>query len=133
MSALRPTPETRGRLGGLLGGEDKVDPVVRKYHDELQQMRTTKLSDRPPATGNAEFWVLLGTASNGASVDKVKFISGEEKLRTLEGALQHLRYSINFPDDTPAKILRRGALSCSQEAGNCTFVMMLPDDVRSVN
>ncbi len=133
MSALRPAPETRGRLRGLLGGEDKVDPVVRKYHDELQQMRTTKLTDPPPATGNAEFWVLLGTASNGASVDKVKFISGEEKLRTLEGALQHLRYSINFPDDTPAKILRRGALTCSQQAGNCTFVLMLPDDVRSIN
>jgi Flp pilus assembly protein TadD len=133
MSGLRPIPETRGRLGGLLGGDDKVDPLVKKYHDELQQMRTTKLNEKPPATGNAEFWVLLGTSSNGASVDKVKFISGEEKLRTLEGALQHLKYTTNFPDDTPAKILRRGALTCSQDAGNCTFVLMLPDDVRTVN
>jgi Flp pilus assembly protein TadD len=133
LSGLRPIPETRGRLGGLLGGEDKVDPVVKKYHDELQQMRTTKLNDKPPATGNAEFWVLLGTSSNGASVDKVKFITGEEKLRTLEGALQHLKYSINFPDETPAKILRRGQLACSQDAANCTFVLMLPDDVRTVN
>ncbi len=133
LSGLRPIPETRGRLGGLLGGEDKVDPVVKKYHDELQQMRTTKLNEKPPATGGAEFWVLLGTNSNGAAVDKVKFISGEEKLRVLEGALQHLKYSINFPDETPAKILRRGTLSCTQEAGGCTFVLMLPDDVRTVN
>jgi Flp pilus assembly protein TadD len=133
MSGLRPIPETRDRLGGLLGGDDKVDPVVKKYHDELQQMRTTQLNEKPPATGNAEFWVLLGTSSSGASVDKVKFISGEEKLRTLEGALQQLKYSVNFPDDTPAKILRRGTLSCSQDAGNCTFVLMLPDDVRTVN
>jgi hypothetical protein len=94
-------------------------------------MRTTKLNDKPPAAGNAEFWVLLGTNSNGAAVDKVKFISGEEKLRTLEGALQHLKYTISFPDDTPAKILRRGTLSCAQDA--CTFVLMLPDDVRTVN
>jgi len=131
LSGLRPVPETRGRLGGLLGGDDKVDPVVRKYHDELQQMRTTRLNDKPPAAGNAEFWVLLGTNNNGATVDKVKFISGEEKLRTLEGALQHLKYTINFPDDTPAKILRRGTLSCAQDG--CTFVLMLPDDVRTVN
>jgi hypothetical protein len=96
-------------------------------------MRTTKLNEKPPAAGSAEFWVLLGTNSDGADVDKVKFISGEEKLRVLEGALQHLKYSINFPDDTPAKILRRGALSCTLEAGNCTFVLMLPDDVRTVN
>lgn len=133
LSGLRPIPETRGRLGGLLGGEEKVDPVVRKYHDDLQQMRTTKLNDKPPANGSAEFWVLLGTNSSGASVDRVKFISGEEKLRTLEGALQHLKYTINFPDETPAKILRRGVLSCTQEAGGCTFVLMLPDDVRTVN
>jgi hypothetical protein len=51
----------------------------------------------------------------------------------LEGALQHLKYTISFPDDTPAKILRRGVLSCPQAAGNCTFVLMLPDDVRTVN
>jgi Flp pilus assembly protein TadD len=133
MSGLRPIPETRGRLGGLLGGDDKVDPVVKKYHDDLQQMRTTKLNDKPPASGSAEFWVLLGTSANGAAVDKVKFISGEEKLRVLEGALQHLKYTISFPDDTPAKILRRGVLSCPQAAGNCTFVLMLPDDVRTVN
>jgi tetratricopeptide (TPR) repeat protein/transglutaminase-like putative cysteine protease len=133
MSGLRPIPETRGRLGGLLGGDDKVDPVVKKYHDDLQQMRTTKLNDKPPAAGSAEFWVLLGTSANGAAVDKVKFISGEEKLRVLEGALQQLKYTISFPDDTPAKILRRGVLSCPQAAGNCTFVLMLPDDVRTVN
>jgi tetratricopeptide (TPR) repeat protein len=133
LSGLRPIPETRGRLGGLLGGDDKVDPVVTKHRDELQEMRTTKLSERPPLTGSAEFWVLLGTTSKGASVDRVKFVSGEEKLRALEESLQHLKFSLNFPDDTPAKILRRGVLSCSQAAGDCMFVLMLPDDVRSIN
>jgi tetratricopeptide (TPR) repeat protein len=133
MSGLRPIPETRGRLGGLLGGDDKVDPVVTKHHDELQEMRTTELKEKPPLAGSAEFWVLLGTTNNGASVDRVKFVSGEEKLRSLEETLQHLKFSLNFPDDTPAKILRRGVLSCSPAAGNCTFVLMLPDDVRSIN
>jgi tetratricopeptide (TPR) repeat protein len=133
MNGLRPIPETRGRLSGLVGGPDKVDAVVSKHHDELQQMRTTQLKDPPPQTGNAEFWVLLGTTRNGASVESVKFVSGEEKLRSLEAALQRLKFNVNFPDDTPAKILRRGTLSCSQAAGNCTFVLMLPDDVRSIN
>jgi tetratricopeptide (TPR) repeat protein len=133
LSGLRPTPETRGRLGSLLGGQDKVDPVVTMHRDELQEMCTTKLKEPPLLTGSAEFWVLLGAANNGASVDKVKFVSGEEKLRGLEETLQHLKFSLNFPDDTPAKILRRGVLSCSQAAGNCTFVLMLPDDVRSIN
>ena len=40
-----------------------------------------------------------------------------------------------LPEDREAlrRQKRRGVLSCSQEAGNCTFVLMLPDDVRSVN
>ena len=133
LTGLRPIPETRGRLGGLVGGADKVDGVVNKHRDELQQMRTTQLKDPAPLTGNADFWVLLGTSKNGASVESVKFASGEEKLRSLEAALQHLKFNVNFPDDTPAKILRRGNLSCSQAAGNCSFVLMLPDDVRSIN
>jgi tetratricopeptide (TPR) repeat protein len=133
MNGLRPIPETRGRLSGLVGGTDKVDAVVQKHRDDLQQMRTTQLKDPPPLTGNADFWVLLGTGKNGATVESVKFVSGEEKLRSLEAALQHLKFNVNFPDDTPAKILRRGNLSCSQPAGNCSFVLMLPDDVRSIN
>jgi tetratricopeptide (TPR) repeat protein len=133
MNGLRPIPETRGRLSGLVGGAEKVDAVVQKHRDELQQMRTTQLKDPPPLTGNADFWVLLGTNKNGATVESVKFVSGEEKLRSLEAALQHLQFNVNFPDDTPAKILRRGNLSCSQAAGNCSFVLMLPDDVRSIN
>jgi tetratricopeptide (TPR) repeat protein len=133
LNGLRPIPETRGRLSGLVGGADKVDAVVNKHRDELQQMRTIQLQEPPPLTGTAEFWVLLGTSSNGASVDTVKFVSGEEKLRTLETALQHLKFNVNFPDDTPAKILRRGVLSCSTTAHNCNFVLMLPDDVRTIN
>jgi tetratricopeptide (TPR) repeat protein len=133
MNGLRPIPETRGRLSGLVGGADKVDAIVQKHRDDLQQMRTTQLKDPPPVTGNADFWVLLGTSKTGATVDSVKFVSGEEKLRSLEAGLQHLKFNVNFPDDTPAKILRRGNLACSQAAGNCSFVLMLPDDVRSIN
>jgi tetratricopeptide (TPR) repeat protein len=132
MNGLRPIPETRGRLSSLVGGADKVDAMVQRHRDDLQLMRTTQLKDPAPATGNADFWVLLGTSKNGATVDSVKFVSGEEKLRSLEAALQHLKFNVNFPDETPAKILRRGNLTCSQ-VGNCTFVLMLPDDVRSIN
>ena len=133
MNGLRPIPETRGRLGSLLGGEDKVAATVAKYHDELQDMRTVKLKDRPALTGSAEYFVLLGAATSGVSVDGAKFVSGEEKLRTLDDALHHLKLSLNFPDDTPTKILRRGVLSCSQATSNCMFVLMLPDDVRTVD
>jgi len=133
MNGLRPIPETRGRLGSLLGGEDRVAATIAKYRDELQDMRTVKLKERPALTGSAEYFVLLGAATSGVSVDGAKFVRGEEKLRTLDDALHHLKLSLNFPDDTPTKILRRGVLSCSQATSNCRFVLMLPDDVRSID
>ena len=36
-------------------------------------------------------------------------------------------------DDTPVKVLRRGTLSCSATTGKCSFLLTLPDDVRTVD
>jgi hypothetical protein len=44
-----------------------------------------------------------------------------------------VKFAMNFPDDTPTKILRRGVLSCSQANSQCTYVLMLPDDVRTID
>ena len=134
LSGLRPTPETRGRLAHLLGGDDKVDSVVKTHKAELQANRTLTLKDHPTLTGNAESFVLLGEGTGGgAAVDGVKFVSGEEKLRGLDDTLRHVKFAMNFPDDTPTKILRRGVLSCSQANSQCTYVLMLPDDVRTID
>ena len=134
LSALRPTPETRGRLAALVGGEAKVDTTVAKYKDELQQARTIDLGKVAKLTGSAEFFILLSRgASSAATVEGVKFVSGEEKLKSFSDALRTADYHLTFPDDTPVKILRRGILSCPATTGNCTFVLMLPDDVRTVD
>jgi hypothetical protein len=66
-------------------------------------------------------------------VEAVKFTSGDEKLKVFTDALRTAEYRLSFPDDTPVKILRRGILSCSTAAGTCTFVLILPDDVRTVD
>jgi len=133
MNGLRPVPETKGRLGGLLGGNDKIDNAVNQHREDAQKLRTTELKASAPVSGSAEFWVLMGASEHGMTVDNVKFISGEEKLRAMEESLRHLKYDLAFPDVTPTKILRRGVLSCGQGSAKCTFVLMLPDDVRSVN
>jgi tetratricopeptide (TPR) repeat protein len=133
MSGLRPAPETRGRLATLAGGDAKADAVVAKYRDDLQHLRTIDLG-KAKETGNADFFILLsGGAGSVAKVDGVKFVSGDEKLKSFTEALRTADYHLTFPDDTPLKILRRGILSCSTAAGKCTFVLMLPDDVRTVD
>jgi tetratricopeptide (TPR) repeat protein len=134
MNGLRPIPETRGRLASLAGGDAKVDSVVAAHKNRLQNLRTVELGKVAKESGNAEFFVLLGAGPNSkARVDSLKFLSGDEKLKSLSDALRTADYHLTFPDDTPVKVFRRGILSCSTTTGNCEFVLILPDDVRSVD
>jgi tetratricopeptide (TPR) repeat protein/transglutaminase-like putative cysteine protease len=148
LSGLRPIPETRDRLASLAGGNAKVDATVAKYKEELQKLRTIDLGKVAKETGSAEFFVLLSRGpghsdsghpdsvrgeSSAATVEAVKFAGGDEKLKVFTEALRTAEYRLSFPDDTPVKILRRGILTCSTATGTCTFVLMLPDDVRSVD
>jgi tetratricopeptide (TPR) repeat protein len=134
LSALRPDPETRGRLASLTGGDAKVDATVAKYKEDLQQLRTIDLGKVAKENGSADFFVLLSRGKgSAATVEAVKFASGDEKLKVFTDALRTAEYRVTFPDDTPVKILRRGILSCSTATGTCTFVLMLPDDVRTVD
>ena len=132
MNGLRPIPETRGRLSTLTG-DAKVDATVAGYKDELERQRTVDLG-KATLTGNADFFVLLnGGTGEVARADAVKFVSGDEKLKSYTDALRTADYHLTFPDDTPVKVLRRGTLTCSIASGSCKFIMTLPDDVRTVD
>jgi len=134
LSGLRPIPETRDRLSSLAGSSTKADATAAKYKDELQQARTIDLGKVAKETGSAEFFVLLSRGKGtDATVEAVKFASGDEKLKVFTDALRTAEYRLSFPDDTPVKILRRGVLSCSTATGSCAFVLILPDDVRTAD
>jgi tetratricopeptide (TPR) repeat protein len=132
MSGLRPAPETRAHLAALVG-DAKVDATVAKYRDQLQVTRTIPLGKVAKETGSAEFFLMLVASKDGTTVDSVKFISGDEKLKVFSEALRSAKIDMRFPDDTPTKIPRRGVLGCSKTTGDCSFVMLLPEDVRSVD
>ena len=133
MNGLRPAPETRGRLASLAGGDAKADAAVAHYKDELQHLSTIELG-KATQTGNADFFILLsGGGGAGTKVDAVKFVSGDEKLKSYTEALKTADYHLTFPDDTPVKVFRRGTVSCAIATGKCEFALTLPDDVRTVD
>jgi tetratricopeptide (TPR) repeat protein/transglutaminase-like putative cysteine protease len=132
-SGLRPTPETRTRLAALSGGEGKVKSIDEKYRDEIQNQRTLPLGKVAKETGSAEFFLMFSKGASGTTVDDVKFVSGDENLKSFTETLRNAKYGFEFPDDTPTKIFRRGILHCSKATSDCRFVMMLPEDVVSVN
>jgi len=147
LAGLRPIPETQERIDALtkndvkkLDGkksdpknEAKLKDPDRNAKEALQSQRTIDLG-KAEETGSAEFFILLsGGASTPTKAVAVRYVSGDEKLKLFSEAIRTADYHVTFPDDTPVKILRRGILSCSTATGNCTFVLMLPDDVRTVD
>lgn len=132
LNARRPEPETRTRLAALLGA-DKVDAEVDKYRNEFMDSRVLKIANPASAEGNADFFIALSpSAGPNPAVDGVSFVTGDEKLKSLTDALRTARFSQNFPDATPVKIVRRGTLTC-KPASDCTLILALPEDVRSID
>jgi tetratricopeptide (TPR) repeat protein len=132
MSTVRPDPETRGRLTALTG-EQKSTSVIEKDRLNLQEMRTIKLGKAAKHTGAAEFFVALEPSGSASAVTAAKYISGDDQLKGMTETLKTVKYPLTFPDDTATRILRRGVLSCSTSSGDCIFVMVVPEDVRSVD
>jgi tetratricopeptide (TPR) repeat protein len=128
LAAERPSDDTRSRLGALLGDQEKIDATVASHRSELQAMRTVKIAGTSTDTATAEFLVLF---SPPGTVENVRFLGGAESLRPLADAIRAASFGRMFPDDAPAKILRRGVLGCSRESG-CSLTLLLPDDTEPV-
>jgi tetratricopeptide (TPR) repeat protein len=113
----------------LVPDKSKRDDLVRTGAEDLSQMRLFHLT-RPAGgkPGSAEFFALFVP---GGKVQEAKFISGEEALKPLSKEIAAAPYSIPFPDNTEAKLLRRGILMCISTSTRCDFVLIPPADVVS--
>jgi tetratricopeptide (TPR) repeat protein/transglutaminase-like putative cysteine protease len=133
IAAPHSVPDTRARLVILLGGNTGIDALVKKDQPELVAMRKLQAGTLLKEDAEADFFVLLSPGEKNAKADGVKFISGSEKLRPFAAQLRALNYGPMFPDASPIKLVRRGTLACSAATGDCTFTLIRPEDVRTVN
>jgi tetratricopeptide (TPR) repeat protein len=124
-------PDTRERLVKL-GGAAEERPSLRRGvqsapkispEEEVSEIRTTRLPDLKAKPGSAEFFLLF----SAKGVEDVQFLRGDEHLKSAAGALRSAHHNAPFPDAGPAKIARRGILSCSAvTAPACSLVLLLP-------
>jgi tetratricopeptide (TPR) repeat protein len=113
----------------------------------LSQDRTAmlpSLTGKEPAT--AEFFVVFARRAKGDSgalaaaaspdrsgmVEDAKFIKGSELLRSAADALRQAHFKVPFPENSPAKLVRRGLLTCHSTSG-CSFVLVPVESVTSVD
>lgn len=133
--ANRLVPEARESLDRL-AGKDKSEALMKLSREQLNAAYTLKfgpLLKNAKENTEAEFYVVLTPGPSGsAQVAEVKFIRGNEKLRSQVEALKNGKYNFAFPDETRTRVIRRGTLLC-ETAGNCSFLMLSPEYVISVN
>jgi tetratricopeptide (TPR) repeat protein len=95
---------------------------------ELSEIRAVKV---PMAIGlgdgtkSAIFAVAIGNDGNPV---QAQFVSGDNALKPEAKLLTQAKYNFSFPDDTHARIIRKGLLSCSKYTKGCTFVFFLTND-----
>lgn len=123
--------ETRERLEHLTG--KKMTTASDFAHPdstgaELSQLRRAKLKRLVPGSATAEFFLLF---SPGPRVEEVQFISGSEKLKSVNRALSDADFQVTFPPGSSARLVRRAVLVCSSVTG-CEAVLLIPDTVHSV-
>jgi tetratricopeptide (TPR) repeat protein len=120
-----------------LSGPDKLEQRINKAQQELVEFRTIKLGQLLKGEKEklqAEFYVVLVPGETGKpKVAEVKFIRGSEKLRGVASALQSATYGMSFPDETTTKIIRRGVLMYEPTSEGCTFILLSPEYVTSVD
>ena len=118
-------------------GKEKSEAILKQATDDYRESRTISLGKSPkdvPNTSAGEFYVVLVPGPSGeARVAEVKFIRGDEKLRALEGALQVATFKFRFPDERATKIIRRGSAFCQTKGGDCSFIMLSPEFITSID
>lgn len=142
LAAVAPhkVPEAEQHLKSLVPDSKQDQKEIGTAREQLAAMRSVRL----PWTGttatksaHAEFFLTFAAPSNpgpaAIKAEQVKFLSGDESLRQYAEKLQAEAFSIDFPDQTPIKLVRRGTLSCADITHECEFVLTLPEDVRTVD
>jgi tetratricopeptide (TPR) repeat protein len=118
-------PQMRDRLKlsvAALSGGANSSSVVKDAGIELSDERTYKLPQIRDWGGgykSAEFVIAL---TKEPGVADTKFLSGAQELQSASAALGALRSGFPFPDDSHARVVRRGRLSCSEFSKGCVFV-----------
>lgn len=136
VTAPHKVPEAEQHLKTLLPDSKLNAAEMDRAKAEMAELRTAQLPWSENKNANAEFFLTFGAPSSAQKrmkPEQVKFVSGDEALRSYVTKLQAAAFAVEFPDDTPIRLVRRGVLSCGADTHLCHMVLMLPEDVRTVD
>ncbi|HET7108398.1 MAG TPA: tetratricopeptide repeat protein [Candidatus Acidoferrum sp.] len=90
----------------------------------LSDMRTLNIPFHTKLQGNSRTAQFVVSLTNSSKADNVTFISGADELRNATADIAAAKYPQTFPDDTPARIIRKATLSCSVYMKQCVLILL---------
>jgi tetratricopeptide (TPR) repeat protein/transglutaminase-like putative cysteine protease len=97
---------SRAQLAKLNAGRA---PGLAQAQAELAQMRSAKLRPLDQKKGQAEFTLVFDGSSRP---QRAEYLAGDAEMQSAEAALTDSDYPIAFPENSSAKIVRRGVVTC---------------------
>ncbi|MGC1107122.1 MAG: DUF3857 domain-containing protein [Candidatus Acidiferrales bacterium] len=132
MAAGAAPAETRERLKKLLGpttgSAAAIDASVKRAGIELVRERTVSLG-KTTVNGKAEIVVLIERGPKGPVARDAKFLAGDDNLASITQRFPGASFPPILPPGTRARIVLRGAVSCSVKTAKCEFVFDRPRDL----
>ncbi len=130
LATNNPPDATRGRLAALLGksADADTDAKIAQARTRLAQRRTMTIANQQLA-GEADFAELMAP---GEEKSEIKFAPGDDTLQALSDEIAAVQAAGTFPNDDEMKIVRRGRVSCTSEAAQCTVVFAAAESAASV-
>ena len=135
-SAVLTPPEAAEGLRRL-AAPASIESLMKTAKEDLRAYNVFNLGQLLPdikTPVQAEFYLVFAPDStrNAQAID-VKFIKGADSLKPFVTQLKAIKYPLVFPNSSATKVVRRGALHCVPKPGGCTFTMVSPEVITSID
>jgi TonB family protein len=125
LGAANPEAGTRDRLIALAGKDAVSDEKLVRYHNELAELGFLQVARAGAVDAVADFYVAF-VPGPGPMIPDVKFICGNENLKSATDLLRSASYQVSFPDSQPVKLIRRVEAACSAGDKRCSLKLVSP-------
>ncbi len=105
-----PSTTARDKLKAMGVSGSSLDSQIAKARKDQISERTTKLDQ--VQSGTADFFLLVSPGK----VEQVKFVRGEESLRSFADSLKNINVPMKFPPSSQVHVVRRVRLTCGKPA-----------------
>ena len=92
--------------------------------EELSRARTTKITPTAHENGSANLSIVFSPGK----IEDVKFLSGNEKLKSMVGSILASKLRAEFPGTDAVRLTRRGIMFCN--IVSCEITLLLPNDAQ---